>query len=183
MTGAAAVPSGQRVLVIGCSGAGKTTFATRLAALTGLPLIHLDREFWQPGWRMPEGARWQEKVRSLVAGERWIIEGTFTSTLDLRLPRADAVVWFDFPRGRCLWRAFMRAARSYGRARPDMAPGCPSVSTRASTTTSGPSTTCTGRGLPHRSRRTARTWYLASCAAMLTRAAQLLARAEPGAHA
>ena len=124
MTAAGATSCG-RVLVLGCSGAGKTTFATRLAALTGQPLVCLDREFWQPGWTMPQTATWRDKVRSLVAAPRWILEGTYTSTLDLRLPRADAVVWFDVRRPLCLWRAFRRSVRSYGRVRPDMAPGCP----------------------------------------------------------
>ena len=47
----------RRVLVIGICGAGKSTFSQVLAARTGLPLIHLDKEFWRPGWadRPPEG--------------------------------------------------------------------------------------------------------------------------------
>lgn len=115
----------ERLLVIGGSGAGKSTFATRLAALTGHPLIHLDREFWQPGWQMPERGSWRATVASLVAQPRWIMEGNFGSSLDLRLPRADAVIWFDYPRHICLARVMKRIWRSYGRVRQDMAPGCP----------------------------------------------------------
>lgn len=115
----------QRVLVIGISGAGKTTLSQALAKRTGLPLIHLDREFWQPGWIETPRAAWREKVQALAARERWVMDGNFDSSLDLRLPRADTVIWFDFPAVRCLFRALRRVARSYGRVRPEMADGCP----------------------------------------------------------
>lgn len=115
----------QRVLVIGISGAGKSTFSRALAARTGLPLIHLDKEFWQPGWVETPKAQWRARVSELVAGARWIMDGNFDSSLDLRLPRADAVFWFDYPRLRCLRRALGRIATSYNTVRSDMAPGCP----------------------------------------------------------
>ena len=115
----------RRVLVIGCSGAGKSTFAKQLAVSTGLPLVHLDREFWRPGWTMPPRAEWRARVSALVAKPAWILEGNFDSSLDLRLPRADTVVWFDMPRHLCLRRVAKRVLTTYGQVRPDMAPGCP----------------------------------------------------------
>ncbi|MDX2202795.1 MAG: topology modulation protein [Hyphomicrobiaceae bacterium] len=115
----------QRVLVIGISGAGKSTLSRALAARTGLPLIHLDKEYWRPGWTMTPRAEWRPKVVELATRERWIMDGNFDSSLDLRLPRADTLIWFDYPTLRCLWRAMKRVAKSYGRVRPDLAPGCP----------------------------------------------------------
>ena len=50
---------------------------------------------------------------------------TTAATLDLRLPRADTVIWFDYPRLRCLRQIAWRIATTYGRVRPDLAPGCP----------------------------------------------------------
>jgi len=114
----------QRVLVIGISGAGKSTFSRALANTTGLPLIHLDKEFWQPGWVQTPRQEWRERVAELAAGERWIMDGNYDSSLDLRLPRADTVLWFDYPMLRCLRRAMWRAVTTYGRVRPDMAEGC-----------------------------------------------------------
>lgn len=114
----------QRVLVIGISGAGKSTFSRALATKTGLPLIHLDKEFWQPGWVQTPRQEWRERVAELAAGERWIMDGNYDSSLDLRLPRADTVLWFDYPMLRCLRRAMWRAVTTYGRVRPDMAEGC-----------------------------------------------------------
>ena len=53
------------------------------------------------------------------------MEGNYGSSLDLRLPRADTVIWFDYPRRRCVWRVIKRVVMTYGQIRPDMAPGCP----------------------------------------------------------
>lgn len=115
----------QRVLVIGISGAGKSTFARRLALRTGLPLIHLDREFWNPGWKETPLPEWRARVAELAARDTWIMDGGYAATLDQRLPRADTVVWFDYPRARCLRRVAWRIATTYGRVRPDMGEGCP----------------------------------------------------------
>jgi adenylate kinase family enzyme len=115
----------RRVLVIGISGAGKSTFARALADKTGLPLIHLDAAFWRPGWTVTPRPEWRARVAELVADERWIIEGNYAGSLDLRLPRADTVLWFDYPALKCLGRVLWRVATTYGKVRADMAPGCP----------------------------------------------------------
>jgi adenylate kinase family enzyme len=115
----------QRVLVIGPCGAGKSTAATELGELLGLPVHHLDRLHWREGW--VEGSR-EELVAALapiLASERWLIDGNYGGTMAERLERADTVIYLDYPTRLCLWRAARRAWRFYGKARPDMAPGCP----------------------------------------------------------
>ncbi|MDQ2079063.1 adenylate kinase [Xanthobacteraceae bacterium Astr-EGSB] len=119
------VAIGERVLVLGCAGAGKTVFARRLAQSTGLPLVTLDQEYWQPGWVEPDKPHWVAKVETLIAAPRWIMDGTYLGTLPLRLARADTVIFLDLPRWVCLWRAITRILRNFGRTRDDMAPGCP----------------------------------------------------------
>jgi adenylate kinase family enzyme len=114
-----------RVLVIGCAGAGKSVFARRLSDFTGLPLIHLDREFWQPGWTPPARDAWRQRVRDLAAGPRWIMDGQYGGSIDLRLKHADTVVFLDMPRWLCMTRVLRRTVRHFGRTRADMAPGCP----------------------------------------------------------
>ena len=114
-----------RVLVVGCSGAGKTVFARRLSDLTGLPLIHLDREFWQPGWTPMPREAWRQRVAALAAEPRWIMDGQFGGSIGLRLKHADTVFFLDMPRWLCLMRVGRRTARHFGRTRPDMTPGCP----------------------------------------------------------
>lgn len=99
----------QRVLVIGSPGAGKSTFACELARRTGLPLTHLDAEYWRPGWVRPPKEVWEERVRELIAPDAWILDGNYTSTVPLRAARADTVVVLDYSRLLCLYRAVRRA--------------------------------------------------------------------------
>jgi adenylate kinase family enzyme len=114
----------QRVLVIGSGGAGKSTFAAQLAQRTGLPLVHLDREYWRAGWAEPSKCEWLAKVEELVARERWIMDGNFGGTMERRLAACDTVVFLDRSRWLCLWRVLARRMRHRGVARPDMTPGC-----------------------------------------------------------
>lgn len=62
---------------------------------------------------------------ALADGPRWIIDGDYGATLNMRLPRADTVIILNVSRYRCLWRMLKRLLRYERRARPDMAPGCP----------------------------------------------------------
>lgn len=114
----------QRVIVIGSGGAGKSTFARRLAGLTGLPLIHLDRLYWRPGWVETPRDEWKRIVRETVKADRWIIDGNYGATMDIRLAACDTVVLLDLPRIRCIGRALRRRLEYRGRSRPDMAEGC-----------------------------------------------------------
>ena len=114
----------QRILVIGSPGSGKSTLARRLARRLGLPLVHLDQEFFRPNWVEPPRAEWRERVRRLAAQPRWVMDGDYFATMDLRLPRATAIVWLDIGRLRCLANVFRRVVRHYGHVRPDLGPGC-----------------------------------------------------------
>ncbi|MFD2077825.1 Adenylate kinase [Actinopolymorpha cephalotaxi] len=99
----------------GQAGSGKSTLSHALAARSGLPLIHLDLQFWKPGWVEPSEAEWREKQRRVLAGDAWIADGNYTETLDLRLERADTVVVLATPWWRCAGRAFLRGFRMPGR--------------------------------------------------------------------
>ena len=110
----------RRIVVTGMAGSGKSTFSRALAVKSGLPLIHLDLQFWKAGWTEPSEAEWREKQRGLLAGDAWIADGNYTETLDLRLERADTVVVLATPWWRCAGRALLRGCRM-----PDTLPeGC-----------------------------------------------------------
>lgn len=115
----------QRVLVIGSGGAGKSTFARRLGEATGLPVVHLDACYWRPGWSPTPKEEWTRTVDEIAARDAWIMDGNYGGTLDRRLAACDTVIFLDLPRVVCLRRALWRSFRYRGRARPDMAPGCP----------------------------------------------------------
>jgi len=114
----------QRVLIIGCSGSGKTTLSRALAERTGLPTVSLDAHYFDPNWKEPTTEVWRERVRELAAAETWLMDGNYSGTFDLRMPRADTVIFVDQPTWRCVWRVLWRTARYYGRVRPGAAPGC-----------------------------------------------------------
>jgi adenylate kinase family enzyme len=115
----------QRILVIGSPGAGKSTLATRLAAARDLPVHYLDLHHWKPGWVYREAADARARVRAIVETPAWVMDGNFAETFDLRMPRADTLVWLDYPRSTCLRRILLRTIRNYGRRVPDLPEGCP----------------------------------------------------------
>ncbi|MEM6633628.1 MAG: DNA topology modulation protein [Bacteroidota bacterium] len=114
----------ERVMVIGCSGAGKSTFSRKLSQLTALELIHLDQHFWKPNWEEIDKAEWKEIVEMLSSKPKWIIDGNYGGTMDIRLSRADTIIFLDYPTLTCLWRVTKRTLTYRGRERPDMPKGC-----------------------------------------------------------
>jgi adenylate kinase family enzyme len=121
---AASDPAMRRVVVVGCGGAGKSTFAVRLAARTGLPVVHLDAIYWKAGWQPSSPEEWRRNLAPIVARDTWILDGDYAGTLDRRLAACDTAVFLDVPRRVCLWRAIKRWLRFRGRPRPDVAAGC-----------------------------------------------------------
>ena len=115
----------ERILVIGCSGAGKSTFAKTLAAQTGLPLIHLDRIFWQGNWEHLSQPEFDRALQAELEKPRWIIDGDYNRTLPHRLSYCDRVFFFDLPALTCLWGVTRRMLESYGKTRSDMGGTCP----------------------------------------------------------
>ncbi len=115
----------QRIAIIGPCGAGKSTLARKLGEITGLPVWHLDRLWWLPGWVEETQERFDAKLTEVVEGEEWIIDGNYSRTFHLRLSRADVVIFLDFPRRIYFRRVLWRIAKGYGRTRPDLADNCP----------------------------------------------------------
>lgn len=111
----------KKVLVIGSPGTGKTSLAVKLAQKTGLPLIHLDKYYNNPafGYETNKPA-WRRKVQELLKAKQWIIDGNFVSTLDLRAPAADTIIFLNYPRYICFWRIFKRRLQYHRKQRPDM---------------------------------------------------------------
>src|SRR5882724_5252701 len=117
----------QRVLVMGCAGAGKSTFARKLADRCSLPFVSIDRIHWQPGWREPKREEFTAWMTREAEKPSWVMDGNYTShgAGELRRARADAIIWFDLPRWICMAGVLGRSLMGYGVVRPEMAPGCP----------------------------------------------------------
>lgn len=114
-----------RVLVIGCSGGGKSTLAQRLSTTMDINYISIDRDVrWMPGWKAREASERRTIVEKLIRDKRWIMDGTYPSSFDIRLPRTDLVLWVSVPRHVALISVYKRAYKYYGTTRSDMAEGC-----------------------------------------------------------
>jgi adenylate kinase family enzyme len=117
----------RRILVMGSSGSGKSTFAQRLSATTGIPFVSLDAIYWKPGWVASDNAEFHERVTEVALRSQWIMDGNYISNGagELRRQVCDGVIWFDLPRRTCVLGIARRVAGSYGRVRAEMAEGCP----------------------------------------------------------
>jgi adenylate kinase family enzyme len=101
----------RRIVVLGCAGAGKTTLARRLGERSGIPVVCLDA-IWLPDWGPGDVERFRALMVEAHAGDAWISDGNFAlATFDIRLPRADLIVWLDRPRLHAAWRAIRRVFR------------------------------------------------------------------------
>ncbi|MEH2527745.1 MULTISPECIES: DNA topology modulation protein [unclassified Bradyrhizobium] len=117
----------QRVLVMGSSGSGKSTFARRLSEIAGIPFVSLDALYWKPGWVASDNAEFGHRVAEVARRPQWVMDGNYTryGAGELRRQVSDTVIWFDLPRRACMFGIMKRIAGSYGKVRPEMAEGCP----------------------------------------------------------
>ena len=92
----------KKVLVIGCPGSGKSTFARRLRDRTGLPLYPLDLLWHRPDKTTVSEAEFDAALAEILRKDRWIIDGNFSRTLERRLAECDTVFLFDLPLADCI---------------------------------------------------------------------------------
>ena len=115
----------ERIMIIGCGGAGKSTLARALGEKTGLPVVHLDQIWWAPGnWKHMEREEFDRLLAMEMDKPRWILDGNFNRTIEMRLAACDTVIYLDFSRFACLRSWIGRVIKNWGHARADMAQGC-----------------------------------------------------------
>jgi len=116
-----------KILIIGISGAGKSTFAKKLSEKLTIQIIHLDQFFFEPGWIKVEKSLFEKKVLERIKTAQWIIDGNYTNSMELWIKDADTIFYFDFPVWRCLWSVICRRIIFHGQKRSDVAKGCNEV--------------------------------------------------------
>jgi adenylate kinase family enzyme len=101
----------KKIIVIGCPGAGKSSFARRLRDETGLSLYHLDLIWHKPDKTTVTREEFDLKLSEIMKGERWIIDGNYSRTLEARLCECDTVFLLDMPLSVCLKGAESRIGK------------------------------------------------------------------------
>ena len=114
----------ERILIIGCPGAGKTTLALALGKKLHLPVVHLDQLWWKGNWETVTREEFDSRLAMALNGEKWIVDGNYSRTIEMRLAKCDTIIYLDFDRWTCLWGMFSRVVRNYGKTRPDMGGNC-----------------------------------------------------------
>jgi adenylate kinase family enzyme len=100
-----------RVVVVGTSGSGKTTFAARLARLMDVPHVELDSLHWEPNWIEAPLEIFRERVDRALSAERWVSDGNYSKVRDIVWRRADTIVWLDYSLLLSLWRLVKRTSQ------------------------------------------------------------------------
>ncbi len=101
-----------RYLVVGTSGAGKSTFAEKLAAAMQCPYIELDAHYWGQDWQAVPPEHFKRSIVEATQGEQWVADGNYSAVRDVLWSRATHVVWLNYGRftvfSRLLWRTLSR---------------------------------------------------------------------------
>ena len=101
----------RRILVYGVTGSGKSTAAQHIAERTGLPLFLADGFCWEPGWTPVSEERQRERFEAATAGDAWVLDTAYGTSLDIAVPRAELIVALDYPRWFSLQRLVRRSVR------------------------------------------------------------------------
>ncbi|WP_223168000.1 topology modulation protein [Nonomuraea sp. SYSU D8015] len=101
----------RRVAVVGCCGSGKSHIARELGKRMNAPVVHLDAMYYDDEWNPLPPEKFEARQRDLVIGERWIADGNYNATLQIRLEACDTVVFVDVPTWAALWGIFSRQIR------------------------------------------------------------------------
>lgn len=115
----------ERIVIIGCGGSGKSTLACQLGKKLNIPVVHLDKLWWKPGWVESSREEFDAKLAEELVKPQWIMDGNFDRTIPERIARCDTIIFLDFNRFTCLIGVLKRVLTTYGKVRPDMGDGCP----------------------------------------------------------
>ena len=92
----------KKIIVIGCPGSGKSTFSKSLHKITGIPLFHLDMLFWNEDKTTVEKSVFIDRLSKILQSDKWIIDGNYASTMELRMQKCDTIIFLDYPSDVCL---------------------------------------------------------------------------------
>lgn len=105
----------QRIVIVGSTGSGKSTLAGEVARRLSARHIELDALHWEANWTPAPKEVFRARVAAALDGDGWIVDGNYGAVRDLIWPRADTLLWLDYPlwlnAWRLTWRIFSRGLR------------------------------------------------------------------------
>jgi len=102
----------KRIVIIGVTGAGKTTLAFNIAARLGVPYTDMDELYWRPGWKSAPKEEFLEAVKKATEGDSWVITGNYKDARDILWSRADTLIWLDYSFATALYRLGKRTIKN-----------------------------------------------------------------------
>ena len=100
-----------RVVVVGTTCSGKTTYAGRLARALDVAHVELDALYWLPDWIERPKEEFRELAGEAAAGDRWVMDGNYSVARDVVWPRATCLIWLNYPFATVAWRGLSRTVR------------------------------------------------------------------------
>lgn len=113
-----------KILIVGHSSSGKSTFAKRLAEHYKLPILHIDTIFFGPNWSRRDKSLVEHEIKDFMNQENWIIDGLYRKYAIERFDLSDQLFIFDFNRFKCLYGAIVRRIKYHNQNRDTIADGC-----------------------------------------------------------
>jgi adenylate kinase family enzyme len=103
----------RRLVVIGTTSSGKSTLAEELSKRANLDYVELDALYWEPNWKGVDDETLCAHVKAATCGERWVVAGNYSRVRNLIWPRAEALVWLDYPLWIVFWRLTFRTFKRW----------------------------------------------------------------------
>ncbi len=113
----------ERICIIGGSGTGKTTLSNNLGKVLNLPVYHIDAIHHLENWKIRDEAERDKIILDIINNDKWVVDGTYRSTLKERLERADYVIYLDYSSIAQVRGVLKRYIKDHGKERPEI-PGC-----------------------------------------------------------
>jgi len=101
---------GKKIVILGSSGCGKTTFAVKLSNKINIKHYEIDSIFWKPGWIQTGQEEFRDLIDKVTAKDEWIIDGNYRRVKDLTIGRADTIIWLDLKMAKIMYRVTLRTA-------------------------------------------------------------------------
>lgn len=101
----------QRVVLVGTSCSGKTTYAREMSRLLNLPHVELDAIHWLGDWTPRPREEFRALAEQAASEPAWVMDGNYDTVRDLLWPRATAAIWLNYPFPVVMGRALRRTVK------------------------------------------------------------------------